>query len=303
MGGMIAQELAIRHPERVLTLTSIMSNTGAPDVRGPSLRDHRRGAGSRFRPIAHAFIERAVALARTLHGGGFPFEDARVRRSRRALVRSRLRPGGVRRQLSPSGSRAIARRRWQAARPDAGDPRRRRSAGARRRRARDGAGNPGRAPRDDRRHGPRAAAPGPGRASSTPSPRSPADARRDQARRAGADRYPFDYIDKGGLAVTDNARGCSGTPTWELAVRGALDPRTCAPRSPTWPRAIRRCAAARARSTGPTTLTARRFAWTEAPDFTVEGIFRAVDARDPDALAALAHRSRTARSIRSPTSR
>ena len=35
--------------------------------------------------------------------------------------------------------------------------------------------------------------------------------------------YPFDYIDKGGLAVTDNARGCSGTPTWQLVVRGALD--------------------------------------------------------------------------------
>ena len=28
MGGMIAQTLAIRHPERVLSLTSIMSTTG-----------------------------------------------------------------------------------------------------------------------------------------------------------------------------------------------------------------------------------------------------------------------------------
>ena len=37
-------------------------------------------------------------------------------------------------------------------------------------------------------------------------------------------RYPCDYIDKGGLAVTDGARGCSGTPTWQLVVRGALDP-------------------------------------------------------------------------------
>jgi pimeloyl-ACP methyl ester carboxylesterase len=32
MGGMIAQTLAIAHPERVLTLTSIMSTTGQPDV-------------------------------------------------------------------------------------------------------------------------------------------------------------------------------------------------------------------------------------------------------------------------------
>ena len=32
MGGMIAQSMAIEHPERLLTLTSIMSTTGDPDV-------------------------------------------------------------------------------------------------------------------------------------------------------------------------------------------------------------------------------------------------------------------------------
>ena len=32
MGGMIAQTMAIEHPERVLTLTSMMSTTGEPDV-------------------------------------------------------------------------------------------------------------------------------------------------------------------------------------------------------------------------------------------------------------------------------
>ena len=78
MGGMIAQELAIRHPERVLTLTSIMSNTGALDVRGPSY-ETIGAVLAPFPPDRHAFIERSVALAHTLHGGGFPFEDARVR--------------------------------------------------------------------------------------------------------------------------------------------------------------------------------------------------------------------------------
>ncbi len=34
---------------------------------------------------------------------------------------------------------------------------------------------------------------------------------------------PCQYLDKGGLAVTDRARGCSATPTWHLVVRGALD--------------------------------------------------------------------------------
>src|SRR5206468_3469528 len=28
--------------------------------------------------------------------------------------------------------------------------------------------------------------------------------------------YPFDYVDKGGLAVTSAKHGCSGTPTWQL---------------------------------------------------------------------------------------
>jgi pimeloyl-ACP methyl ester carboxylesterase len=36
MGGMIAQQLAIEHPERVLSLTSMMSNTGEPGVGAPT---------------------------------------------------------------------------------------------------------------------------------------------------------------------------------------------------------------------------------------------------------------------------
>ena len=36
MGGMIAQTVAIRHPERVASLTSVMSTTGDPDVGTPS---------------------------------------------------------------------------------------------------------------------------------------------------------------------------------------------------------------------------------------------------------------------------
>jgi pimeloyl-ACP methyl ester carboxylesterase len=35
MGGMIAQHLAIEHPERVLSLTSVMSNTGEPEYGAP----------------------------------------------------------------------------------------------------------------------------------------------------------------------------------------------------------------------------------------------------------------------------
>ncbi len=41
---------------------------------------------------------------------------------------------------------------------------------------------------------------------------------------ATAAGYPFDYIDKGGIAVTSARHGCSGTPTWQLVVTGIPDP-------------------------------------------------------------------------------
>jgi pimeloyl-ACP methyl ester carboxylesterase len=98
MGGMIAQELAIRHPERVLSLTSIMSTTGALDVRGPSY-ETMAALLAPFPSDRHGFIVRSVELAHTLHGPGFPFEDARVRRVASRSFDRAYRPGGVRRQL------------------------------------------------------------------------------------------------------------------------------------------------------------------------------------------------------------
>ncbi|HEY2749081.1 MAG TPA: condensation domain-containing protein, partial [Polyangia bacterium] len=104
--------------------------------------------------------------------------------------------------------------------------------------------------------------------------------------------YPCDYIDKGGLAVTDNARGCSGTPTWQLVVRGALDPAhvraalaDVATRYPSL-----RCRVHALDDADP--LRARRFAYVEDPAFAVDAIFRAVDARSEAALEALAHAER-----------
>jgi pimeloyl-ACP methyl ester carboxylesterase len=38
MGGMIAQHLAARHPQRVRSLTLMMTTSGAPSLPQPSLR-------------------------------------------------------------------------------------------------------------------------------------------------------------------------------------------------------------------------------------------------------------------------
>ncbi len=98
MGGMIAQEMAIRHPERVRTLTSIMSSTGDPDVQGPTF-EVLSALLAPFPPDRAGFIERSVQLARTIGSRGFPFEEARIRRLAGRSFERAYHPSGTRRQL------------------------------------------------------------------------------------------------------------------------------------------------------------------------------------------------------------
>jgi pimeloyl-ACP methyl ester carboxylesterase len=79
MGGMIAQTIAIRYPERVLSLCSIMSTTGRPDVAKPT----REAFAVIVAPVPdtrEGVVEAAVARAKVLRGGGFPFDEEAVRR-------------------------------------------------------------------------------------------------------------------------------------------------------------------------------------------------------------------------------
>jgi pimeloyl-ACP methyl ester carboxylesterase len=78
MGGMIAQTLALEHPERVASLTSIMSTTGAEDVGQPTadaleaLVANLRGDLDRT-----TAINRAVAQSKITHGAVY-FDEAAV---------------------------------------------------------------------------------------------------------------------------------------------------------------------------------------------------------------------------------
>jgi pimeloyl-ACP methyl ester carboxylesterase len=112
MGGMIAQTLAIRHPERVLTLTSIMSTTGNPEI-PPATPEALRVLLTRLPTERQAYIERLLRAWRVIGSPGFPFDEDRIRaRSGRAFDRG-YDSAGVARQfvaIVASGSRKDALR-------------------------------------------------------------------------------------------------------------------------------------------------------------------------------------------------
>jgi pimeloyl-ACP methyl ester carboxylesterase len=107
MGGMIAQELAISFPQRVRSLTSIMSTTGNPKIPGPT----REAAAILMAPPPKSreeFLERFARTWKVLRVGSFPEDEALDRsRAERTFARG-LNPAGAGRQLRAilaSGSR------------------------------------------------------------------------------------------------------------------------------------------------------------------------------------------------------
>jgi pimeloyl-ACP methyl ester carboxylesterase len=111
MGGMIVQTLAIEHPDRLRSMTSVMSTTGEPDV-GQATPEARARL---FGPPA---TDRSSAVANLLEGlriwgsPGKVDEEAQARYAAEAFDRA-FDPAGVGRQIiavGASGSRAEALR-------------------------------------------------------------------------------------------------------------------------------------------------------------------------------------------------
>jgi pimeloyl-ACP methyl ester carboxylesterase len=99
MGGMIAQTLAYRHPQRVSTLVSIMSSTGNPAL--PPARAEAMAILMQTPPSDRAGnIEAAVRTWQVLGGKGFPFDEARIRARAAALFDRAYTPAGTARQLA-----------------------------------------------------------------------------------------------------------------------------------------------------------------------------------------------------------
>ena len=107
MGGMIAQEVAISFPQRLRSLTSIMSATGNPKVPPPT----REAAMLLMRPTPRTkeeFFARFTQTWKLLRVGQFPLDEARdLIRAERIFARGLHYDGSARqlRAILASGSR------------------------------------------------------------------------------------------------------------------------------------------------------------------------------------------------------
>ena len=98
MGGMIAQTFAYKHPSRILTLTSIMSSTGNPQL--PPGKPEAMAALTTPAPRDRdEYIEQGIKTWKIIGSPGFPFDEKRIRKlSAEAFDRS-FYPQGMARQL------------------------------------------------------------------------------------------------------------------------------------------------------------------------------------------------------------
>ncbi len=100
MGGMIAQQLAVRHPGRVKSLTLMMTSSGSRRLPGPTLKV--RGA-MLSRPADPKSIDTVVAhyvsLYKLIGSPGYPSSDEWLHKRLDMSVRRSYRPQGSARQL------------------------------------------------------------------------------------------------------------------------------------------------------------------------------------------------------------
>lgn len=101
MGGMIAQVLAIEHPDRVLSLTSIMSTTGNPAL-PPARPEAMAALTSPIAPDANleTFQARGAMVSKAIGSPGYPADPERLAANlARDFARS-FHPTGAARQMA-----------------------------------------------------------------------------------------------------------------------------------------------------------------------------------------------------------
>jgi pimeloyl-ACP methyl ester carboxylesterase len=112
MGGAIGQELAVHHPQRMRSFTSIMSTTGNPALPPPT----PEAMAVLFSPTPttfEAYLPHYKKVWHVLRGPDFPLDEARDAERAQLIFLRGLNPGGVARQLAAifaSGNRKPALR-------------------------------------------------------------------------------------------------------------------------------------------------------------------------------------------------
>jgi pimeloyl-ACP methyl ester carboxylesterase len=112
MGGMIVQRIAIDHPHRVLSLTSIMSAPGPDDLKSTSeAMAVLNVAPPNPKTDLEGFVAHAMANARTIGSPAYPWTDAELRARVEAEYARAFNPPGVARQraaIMADGDRVAA---------------------------------------------------------------------------------------------------------------------------------------------------------------------------------------------------
>ncbi|QGN54759.1 alpha/beta fold hydrolase [Novosphingobium sp. Gsoil 351] len=101
MGGMIAQLVAVEHPERVLSLTSIMSSTGNPML-PPAKPEAMAALTAPIAPDADkaAILERGGMISRAIGSPGYPADPARIAANVTRDYDRSFHPSGAMRQMA-----------------------------------------------------------------------------------------------------------------------------------------------------------------------------------------------------------
>lgn len=98
MGGMIAQRLALLAPERVLSLTSIMSSSGAKGLPDPDPEVLRQLYAPPASPGVDGLVEHSLKFLKMVASPAWPQADAVLREQIVRAMRRGHRPAGILRQ-------------------------------------------------------------------------------------------------------------------------------------------------------------------------------------------------------------
>ena len=116
MGGMIAQLVAADHPEHTISLTSIMSTTGHPDLprATPEAMTRLTTPAPDPRQDLEAYVAHSIASSRVIGSPGYPASDAELRTQAIETAQRSYYPLGFARQYaaiaaSPHRREALAR--------------------------------------------------------------------------------------------------------------------------------------------------------------------------------------------------